>query len=229
MIRMSTNPPVNHFDRGKPFYPLVMNFLAALHGWQNLLARGIGRMTPQDDDQAVEAIESAGLVGEPTPGVESLAELRRAARLPAVIKPLGLASRGQGKPINIDHDQLADEAVGEHHYLVPQTIRAGEQLLIVAWETTSAFRTHDQLWEFLRHCRNAAAHGGRFTLRHGEPRRPAVWRELEITRDLEQSRLFDGPTRSYDGVERGLLAIGDAIALLWDLERAYPDMTGSPD
>ncbi len=38
--------------------------------------------------------------------------------------------------------------------------------------------------EFLRHARNASAHGNVFTLRRGEPVKPATWREKEITQQL---------------------------------------------
>jgi hypothetical protein len=34
----------NHFDRSKPFYPLVMGYLVQLHGLKELLARGLPRM-----------------------------------------------------------------------------------------------------------------------------------------------------------------------------------------
>lgn len=35
--------PVNHFDRSKPFYPLVTHYLAQLIGFKELLLRGICR------------------------------------------------------------------------------------------------------------------------------------------------------------------------------------------
>ena len=47
--------------------------------------------------------------------------------------------------------------------------------------------------EFLRHVRNAAAHGNRFNLMRGEPKRPAHFRDFEITgEDLNgKTLLFD--------------------------------------
>jgi hypothetical protein len=112
--------------------------------------------------------------------------------------------------------------LAQSHYLMGQITRAAEYLLILAHETTAGHHTHDPLWEFLRHCRNAAAHGGRFELRHGEPKRPATWRNLTITTGLAGTRLIDGPRRptsAADDVEKGLLAVGDVVPLLWDIER----------
>lgn len=38
--------------------------------------------------------------------------------------------------------------------------------------------------QFLRHARNASGHGNVFNLLAGEPRKPAVWRGIEITSEL---------------------------------------------
>lgn len=46
------------------------------------------------------------------------------------------------------------------------------------------------LWEFFRHTRNAAFHGNRFHFLGDEPKRPASWRGLEITRNLQDTPLF---------------------------------------
>jgi hypothetical protein len=37
---MGTPIPINAFDRGKPFYPLVMNYLVLLIGFKYLSAKG---------------------------------------------------------------------------------------------------------------------------------------------------------------------------------------------
>ena len=47
---------------------------------------------------------------------------------------------------------------------------------------------------------------------------------LEIRADLRGKRLFGQPKPS-DPTDAGFLWIGDAIALLWDIEQAYPQMT----
>jgi hypothetical protein len=69
--------------------------------------------------------------------------------------------------------------------------------------------------EFLRHIRNACGHGNRFTLRADEPRRPAVLRELAITRALD----------GFGPVLFDFLTIGDAVMLLDSVTRRLdPDV-----
>lgn len=61
--------------------------------------------------------------------------------------------------------------------------------------------------EFLRHLRNGIAHGNRFDLRSPEPRRPARFKEFEITRALNgQAVLFE------------FISTGDIFDLLDNLE-----------
>jgi len=43
--------PVNHFDRSKPFYPIVMGYLFQLFGLKEMLVRGaIGKRVIRMDD-----------------------------------------------------------------------------------------------------------------------------------------------------------------------------------
>lgn len=88
-------------------------------------------------------------------------------------------------------------------------------LLILAWETTHGDHTPHPDWEFLRHLRNAAAHGGSFELRGREPRHPAHWRSLAITRELNGRALFAAP------VATGFIGIGDVLHLLADIEQRH--------
>lgn len=60
--------------------------------------------------------------------------------------------------------------------------------------------------EFFRHIRNASSHNGRFTFQKNEPKRKAIWKRLEITKDLDGTELFD------------FMAIGDIILFLQDIE-----------
>lgn len=225
---MST-PALNHFDRAKPFYPLVMDFMAGLYGWLALMSRGVGRAAAN----ASSSEELPTTISDDVP----IRELAAAARIASVIRPLALTSRAQGQPIEIDHDELADESFEQFPYLTSQIPRAAEHLLVLAWETTHQFRItdtqkRDPLWQFLRHCRNAGGHGGRFNFWGDEPRHRAAWGTLEITAALHGTRLFDGPatrTSGPDDLETGLLAPGDALALLWDIEQAFPQLTVGPE
>lgn len=82
--------PPNHFDRSKPFYPLVMHFVAAIHGWNYLFGRGMGRMiaTAKDHPAAIDATV-ASAAG--TAKVASGSELRALAALPAGVAVLELS------------------------------------------------------------------------------------------------------------------------------------------
>jgi hypothetical protein len=44
---MSATPPdPNHFDRSKPFYPLVVHYVCQLFGFKELSAHGVVRQIP---------------------------------------------------------------------------------------------------------------------------------------------------------------------------------------
>jgi hypothetical protein len=94
--------------------------------------------------------------------------------------------------------------------------RAAGGLLIQAYEASRLWSDHSPLWEFFRHCRNGAAHNGRFRFVGNEPIRPAEWRTFRIERALNGTPVFAGP----DG--RGLLEPGDCLAFLSDVEAATP-------
>jgi hypothetical protein len=89
---------------------------------------------------------------------------------------------------------------------------SGGSLLIAAYEATKEDSDKGEIWEFLRHCRNAAAHGGCFRFAKSEPSRPARWKGLSIELSLQGTPLFD----NLDG--KGLIQLGDAVMLLWDIE-----------
>jgi hypothetical protein len=218
--------PLPPFDQDKPFYPLVMNFVAAIHGWNNIAARRVGQMvaaTEAPDRQLREAEQ--GLVKMQNPA--SLADLRDAAQLPAWIAPLQLGCRTQDEAIDVNIDHLADEATNLLVSESPVLFHAAEHLLVVAREMTRDYASFDDpLWEFLRHCRNAAGHGGRFYFSTGEPRNPARFRNLEITGELQGTPLFRPLKKGVPGTENvpGILCVGDPIPLLWEIEQANPEM-----
>jgi hypothetical protein len=192
--------PVNHFDRAKPFYPLIIGYVLQWLGLKELISRAVlgPRAIPQDAVQL-------GLQPE---------------FLRWLNGPLEMRSEFTGDRIGVDVDDIAREILHEHMYLLPFLLRASGSLLILAHETTKdePYRDTGPLWEFLRHCRNAAAHRGVFHFVHGEPRRPAVWGHLRIEASLQGLPLFKGE----DG--HGFLSPGDPVRLLWDVEQAYPSM-----
>jgi len=96
-------------------------------------------------------------------------------------------------------------------------------LLILAWKITTDNHTKHPLWEFLRHCRNVTAHKGNFNFINGEPRKPAIWKSLEITKDLHEHPLFPAPPKEnpQGSLEKGFLGIGDVLYMLADIEKEF--------
>ena len=200
--------PVNHFDRGKPFYPLIMNYLFLIRGFLLLVAEGVKRTKAVQERRPAEASEEDWYRNLPD-------DLARHLRL--LEGPLKLRSDFQGNFIEMDVEQLAYETLFNGRYLVSFQMRSAGGLLILAWETTEPYHDQGPLWEFLRHCRHAAAHNGRFRFT-GQPRRPAQWGPMVLDRGLHGMPLFKGREGN------GLLSVGDPIRLLWDIEQEYPDM-----
>jgi hypothetical protein len=133
--------------------------------------------------------------------------------------PLELVSELENHRIRIDAEETMLELMQNASHLIPFLRRtAMGSMLIHVYEATEQFHDRTPLWEFLRHCRNAAAHGGRFSFQHGEPRRPAIWGRYRIETSL------DGTWLAATQDAAGLLAPGDLLRLLWDIEQATPNM-----
>jgi hypothetical protein len=209
---MAAQTVPNHFDRGKPFYPLVMHYLVLLIGLKELAIRGT--VGAKDLDALIKQVPALGtVVSTSDPEVPDIRE-----QLKKLSGPLFLRAESQTEPIEIDIDEVSRELVANFSYLLPLSMQSAGSLLILAHEISKDKHWHDTgpLWEFLRHCRHAAAHGGSFHFLNGEPRREAIWGAFTLTNQLQGTRLF----KDANGV--GLLSPGDPIRLLWDIEQAYP-------
>lgn len=208
---MTTVAP-NHFNRAKPFYPVVMNYMVQLIGFKELALRGV--VGPATVDELL-----ARLKRQPKHANEDVELIRKGVT--DLMGPLSLRCEVQSERIVVEIDDVAREIQQEHGYLLPHMLSAAGSSIILAHEFSKDRPWHDQgpLWEFLRHCRHAAAHSGRFTFRNGEPRRSAAWGPLQITSALGGTPLF----KSENGV--GFLSLGDPVRLLWDIEQAYPAMS----
>ena len=136
-------------------------------------------------------------------------------------KALSKGCNQQEKSSNLKNRQSTTEIAGNANYLLRSFMKSAGSLLIVAHEISkdNPWHDHGPLWEFLRHCRNAAAHGGSFNLLHREPKQPATWGSFQITACMRGASLFKGVDPN------GILSPGDPIRLLWDIEQAYPAMT----
>lgn len=205
---------LNHFDRGKPFYPLILNYVTQLIGFRDLLVHGTVDLYDREKviNETLSKFEDQEITKEVHEGIsETLGKLTG---------PLQLRSEYEDDTIEIDIDLIANELADNYPYLLSFTLRSSGILLILAHEISKdkSWHTNNSLWEFLRHCRNAAAHNGKFNLIGDEPRRSAEWGNMEITADLHGTQLFK------DEEGNGFLSPGDPIRLLWDIEQAYPEM-----
>jgi hypothetical protein len=204
--------PELQFDPQKPFYAMVLGYLTQVHGFLEICSRGVLARLQKDSPENVEA----WLQKEQSKVVRDFYAAALAGRKETpLFGRQELASR-TGAGIRVETAQLAEEVISNHLAGVEyfNRISAGG-LLIIAWEMTSEYHSCHELWEFLRHCRNAAAHRGHFHLVGNEPRRPARWRSLEITHALQGKPLFPVPP------EQGFLGIGDVLYLLSDLESTF--------
>jgi hypothetical protein len=225
---MSIAVPLNHFDRGKLFYPLVMNYLVLLIGFKDIAARGVinelGKRSSSGRSTDIitlvtSVIDSLRFQATSEKQLKNnLSEIRKGVE--KVFGPLGLKSEFQGNYIQVNVEEIAYEIMQNSTYLITFLMRSAGSLLILAHEISKDQPWHDNgsLWEFLRHCKNAAAHNGLFNLRSGEPRRSAKWGSFCIEPSLNGTPLFK------DQKATGLLSPGDPIRLLWDIEQAYPNM-----
>lgn len=194
-----------HFDRSKPFYPLVMSYLLQLHAIKEFAA--IGTLGPRRTWQLAQEIEEAEREG-----------LQRSVT--KLLGPMSLAITDETDRLDVPVEFVAKEFVDSHAYLLRHQVLAALSVLVMAHEITKEkrYRTVDEKCEFLRHCRNAAAHNGCWSFKHDEPRRPARWRSISLDPSLQGLPLLKGPDFT------GSLSLGDPIALLWDIEHDNPAM-----
>lgn len=204
-----TTKQLYRFDRGSAFYPIVTNFINLLWGFQQLMEGGI-------------ALSIQGMPKEERRKLKlDAAEFNRLVRMDVkrIFRPPKLTSRATGDRINISATASLLEVARNYEVLIPALQRSAiAGALIYAFESTKHFHTKSPLWEFLRHCRNAGAHGGQFHFYPKEPCRPARWQGISITKKLEGFEL--ACTSKCDG----LLSRGDVLRLLWDIEVANPSM-----
>lgn len=227
------------FDQAKLFFPLVMNFAAQMIGFKETMAMAdlliIRKMMKQVLDASNLEVEPFQLFISPHIPLDGFdlaypfkhefrQMLVQTPNLPLerllthtipfeIVGPRPLKCLTQEEGIVFSAEEIAEVyRAGAEKQVKALSVSAGS-LLVSAYEALQPVTDHRPVWQFLRHCRNAAAHGGRFNLRHGEPSRPAAWKSLSIQPSLHGTPLF--------GIldEKGLLALGDAILLLWDIEQ----------
>jgi len=210
--------PELSFDENKPFFPLIINYLAQVHGFIDLASRGLLSKLEALGPKGVEMLLADE--GYKEKGFNEAIEAVSKGDRTGLAGKQELESKVTGKGISIKVESLAKEIFNKNEAPLNQFNRmSAGSLLILAHESTRTYQTQDSLWEFLRHCRNAAAHKGHFNFLHGEPKRPAKWRGLEIVSSMQGKPLFNEPPVS------GFLGNGDTLYLLLDIEQTFPNIT----
>jgi hypothetical protein len=226
------------FDPAKPFYPMVMNYAVQMLGFKEAMAMAdtltVRNMMKQIMDHSnLEGVpfhltvsSSVSLDGfdlaypfknEFRQMLASNGEPRMDRLLThtspfEIAGPRPLRCKSQEDGIEFSAEEIAAVYLSDTEKMVRALDISAGILLIAAHEAAKNADYQGPECEFLRHCRNAAAHGGRFHFKGGEPRRPASWRKMILHSGLRGTPLFGLP----DG--DGLLAPGDPILLLWDIE-----------
>jgi hypothetical protein len=200
-----------------------MNYLILLVGFKDLAVRGaiseLGKFSKPPAEFDIDAIIkdffkniTADISGEKledlTLGIDS------------ILIPLALKCESQSNHIEFEVSDLARELIYNGPYLINFLLESAGSLIILAHEISKDKPWHNKepYWEFLRHCRHAAAHGSLFNFYGDEPKNLAEWGPFCLERSLNGTPLF----KNINGI--GLLSPGDPVRLLWDIEQAYPDM-----
>jgi len=104
----------------------------------------------------------------------------------------------------------------DHHRLLSIT---AQQLIGHTWEILK-INGHvpaysEPIFEFFRHVRNGCFHGNSFHFKGDEPRNPAQWRGLEVTKANQGRRIF----RTDLSEKEYFLNWGDPLLLLHDVSQ----------
>src|SRR5699024_3194284 len=117
----------------------------------------------------------------------------------------------------INEDKIYNDSETPFSKLIMQNIC--QSFCITAFETlkeTSHYSTisNDPKVQFLRHQRNASAHGNQFFFKPGQPDKKASWRNNELTSDLNGNECF------FDTI-----STGDIPLILEDITKELSDKT----
>lgn len=197
-----------NFNPDKPFYSFVLNYLNNIAGLVNTLHNNDNFKTIQElqmynQDESINVEKS--------------------------IFPYSNISLKSKKlsDINFNVKFFTTKWDDNLEQIMPnfQSFNAGI-LLITTYEITKDYQKNrsvenDPIWQFFRHCRNAVAHNKKFlfTNKNQGFKNKAIWRNFEITADLEGKLLFQDSPQS-----EGFLEPADVLYLLSDIEKEYPDI-----
>lgn len=201
------------FDRSKPFYPFIMAFYSSLHGYLDLISR-----------YAVDEVARIDTLGAPSLDViRSLDPIKfvSASKTPYLLSNTLSLDAQVGKDVEINWDELAQELYVNANYVLSTAIESALRMLMLSCYEVAKFAYNDldEVWRFFKHCRNAAAHNGKFDLRTYDdgpvitPGKPARWVSKEIFMYMNGD-----PLLIDQGGKAAFLKLGDVLRLIHDIE-----------
>lgn len=195
------------------FSPLIQNYLNSVHAIIELSSRLLVNDLNEIQKNGEAAVNA--FLSELASGPDYKEELLNNHNVTPLMGEQILAFPN-GQKIVIDPIQLARYLLHNQERMIENNFRQVEYMIITAYALTEGkYRNNDPLWQFFRHVRNAAAHGGKFNLQRNQPDKPAEWGEKRIERGLNGKRLV-----SSVGQE-GFLETGEIILLLLSVEEKF--------
>lgn len=190
-----------NFDRNGIFYPLVMNYYASLHGTIDLFSRYHIRnfISSEPIDKTKDYRDEF---------LNKIKQIENPENRPLIGK-LGPFSHFLNKAVYFEIEDIENEFGSNPLSILDYVFNAGGILLISAYARIgiNANDYDESLLNFLYHCRNGVAHGGKFTGMKAA-RFPATFGNLEITNSLAGTNVFK------DEEQNGLLGYGDPIHVI---------------
>lgn len=214
------------FKVGGKLRALVIGCLAEQHGVIDIMSRGMREIFERatGGSPQYKAAIIARFTAEQSaaaPGVKAILE-------GGVTGQLGKLSIGSAvhPKVEVDLVLLAQELL--NNFAATLTSQAAHRsLLVVAFEMLKPEAVEPRpkvrpdlgpVMEFLRHCRNGAAHNGIIEFRGKEPLYTAEWQGLPITATDAGRPLFNNGMGN-----NGVIYSGDVIHLLSDIDATIPD------
>ena len=205
------------FHRGGPFYGLVLGYLCQVHGFIELVSRGLVLRCEGLPAEGREAF-AASLDGRKSEAARrtlggGVTELLDAPQLASLVSdPVKVDTSALGAALLLDYDPAIQNF----------NLQSAGLLAVVAWEHSESYRTRDPLWEFLRHVGMLPPTEASSTFKAGSRPDPQFWRGRAIKRNLQGTPLFSAP------VATGFLGSGDLLHLLSDIDRDFLAPTDPP-
>jgi hypothetical protein len=138
---MNISVPINTFNRGKPFYPFIMNYLVLLIGFKYLAGRGVikklNKLTSLNSGIRSYELIIDNLKKLFAPGVDKIEFKQRLAEISSglskILGSLMIESEFQGNQIRIEVDDIANDLMNNAFYLIQFTMLSAGSLLILAY------------------------------------------------------------------------------------------------